>query len=451
MKNKKKLDNYSVDRQRIAILYDNFNGKCKFKHNEFESLSLPDQVNITQSILSQFEQTTDKTNNELRKAAYYAFFHQILSHNLNPQNTQLDFIYDEFHEDKVKNVKEIISFVRENSNVKVEDGPKKSFRKEVFSILNSSLSEIYRLGKDVALEPIKFIKSGDLRYPLLKNIDGHFNHTLNKVRYFLKSNAKERRFSNRVMQATGASFNGAVWLLKQGVNFVRKPIALSFNILKSIANVGILVKDSTTFDKEKIKKSKDRLLSILNDCKKDLNESVVAAITVFSILSMGPIISPVTAGLAGLGALGSGLATAIILTAKANSIINSTPGTIVKAGEKTLQVGQVTAQYVFTNPKSYSKDEKHAFDILFKIVKHSNDSNLRQIALEKMNKLEEVLKVEQLKRDKIGKAFHQVDKLTGIIAYKLNKYLGKYIQTTFGLGIRHPNQDQHPKKSASKR
>ncbi len=424
--------------KRIDELYSIFHGAAKVSSEKFNELPLAEKLSITKEILISSEKS-GKVNQDLRKAAYYALFPEIIDYNLNLQNQKLDFIYDERHEKKVTDLINIIDFVRDKSKLQLEASNRQSFYKELKTSLKDIFLESASLCKNIGTEYKNFIKNKDLSYPLLKNIDSHVNNSLNKVRYYLKSDPTTRSATNRVKQLSGASFNLVTWFGKQCINIVRKPIALSFNILKTTIQTGILIKNYLTKNKEATESTKKILWQTVKETKKDLQDSIVAAIVLLSVAASEPLISLTTAALASAGIVGTGIATAVVLTAKANAIINSTPGLAVQLGKDGIQGIQVASKYNFTGPKLYSPAEKNALETLYKIVKNSHDIPLRQEALEKMNRLEEILEVEQLKKDRLGKAMHEIDSLSGKVAYKLNKYFGTYFDTS-GLGVRYPAQ-----------
>jgi hypothetical protein len=347
----------------------------------FTKLSLEEKIEIIKLALEKNDDNAIKQE-EIRKAAYYALTKEILNYNLNTKNNLIEFIYDSKHKEKIDSLNEVISFVRNPIIVKKE----------------SPIIE-----KSPAI--ISYIKSADdfIRNSL-KESDRITNNKINTWRFYWKSDPTERSLKNRGKQFMGFLINTGAFLGKQCVNIVRKPIALTANIIKLGAIAGKIVGKSLINSDTKL--DKQELISTAIEAKNDLKDTIIAGATLFITAASTPFAGPLATAMAGLGAVGAIGAVGVHMIA----LTNTAPGLIAQAGEAGLEGVYRGLEYQRTAPSMYSEIERKTLKNLHNIVSsNKEDIALRKEALEKIDMLEKHLKKELLKQDNIGRAINSVN------------------------------------------
>jgi hypothetical protein len=344
-------------------------------------VSLEEKIEIIKLELKEYDDN-DTKKEEIRKAAYYALTKGILNHNLNTKNNYIEFIYDSKHKEKIDSLNEVISFVRKPIIVKKEP-----------PIIEKSPTII------------SYIKlADDFIRKSVKESDRITNNKINTWRFYWKSDPTERSLKNRGKQFMGFLINTGAFLGKQCVNIIRKPIALTANIIKIGAIAGkiagkALINSDISLDKQE-------LSAIATEAKNDLKDSIIAGATLFITAASTPFAGSLATAMAGLGAVGAVGAVGVHMIA----LTNTAPGLIAKAGEAGLEGVYRGLEYQRTAPSRYSEIETKTLKDLHNIVSSNKiDIALRKEALEKIDMLEKHLKKELLKQDNIGRAINSVN------------------------------------------
>lgn len=374
--------------------------------NNFFNLSIKEKLAFVNLILSGRINNQDKI--KLRKLAYKSLTKPILDYNLEHLDAQLEFIYDNSHKLQIEKLQNILNFLKEHKDYKLKNAQEISALKGFSQQVASLTKEIGRAFLEINQGPTH----------VMHEIDFAFKQSFNRIRRYLKMNPGDNTWVNFSKQFAGSLFNISIWLSKQVVNSIRKPIAACVNLLKCLGNLAILK------PKKAYKNFKDALY--------DIKDTAIAWGTVFCAMILTPVVPIAPLVATAIGAIGAhSVATILISSATAVKISAHNPiGIALEAGDVTTKVGLLGSEYLKETAGQNNKEETKAFQILYSVMQHyenADKSNLenyhiKQEALSNLKDLSDYVKSYRLeKAGSLGKIISSARNASSNLSNKLPK------------------------------
>ncbi len=363
--------------------------------SHFLKLSIREKVNFINLILR--GRIIKKDEIKLQELAYQHLTRHILAYNLTNPDQHLDFIYDGTHQyqkHQITKLLEVVNFIKEHQGFE-----SKHNKISAFAGFKEELRNVFgKVGR-------AFLEINQGPTHTLHAIDSAFNQAFNRVRRYLKMDPTDKTLVSVVKQFVGGIFNLSVWLSKQAVNAVRKPIACGVNVCKCLANL-VSLRPTNAYKNFK-------------DAVYDLKDTAVAWTTAFCAIIFTPFVplAPATALI--VGAMGVHSAANVLLASSAAVKISAhNPlGLTLEAADVAIKATHASVEYLKRrDSKSDTSEEKMALKFLYNIMQNYKNgtrdfenNQIKQKALEHLNSLDEYIK--NKKMEESGSA----GKLLGVI------------------------------------